>query len=336
MAYDKASELLQLAQDVASRRFGMSYADIDRYSTAPTDAGRRRNTQRLVRALERVFGPAVSTRINEQGEKLVQLEVSRLRDLIDLTASEMTALDRAIDVLNAANALPDAQALAALRTKVRLLAPGPKLRRLDVDYEALLHAGYVAIRQGPRPRVDPAVMEPVTEAILAVKRVSFDYRTGDSQQRRTVHPYGVVFGHRLYLVALIADASGNDPSTWRVDRMSNVTVENDQPATIPADFNLAVHARRAFGAFYRDEEYGDVEWRFSAAAAENAITYCFHPDQQVTREPDGAVTIRFKASGLLEMAWALYPWGRHVEVVRPQALRDMVEGWQRTDFPAVP
>ena len=52
--------------------------------------------------------------------------------------------------------------------------------------------------------------------------------------------------------------------------------------------------------------------------------------------PDGSVTIRFAASGHLEMAWALYPWGDKVEVIKPEALRLLVQGHQREDFPAVP
>lgn len=151
-----------------------------------------------------------------------------------------------------------------------------------------------------------------------------------------MHPYGVVFGHRLYLVALGTEAAGNNPSTWRVDRMSNAELHEDRPAIVPNGFDISAHARRSFGAFYREEEYGDVEWRFSPEVAENVLTYCFHPDQTLTLEGDGSVTVRFKASGLLEMAWALYPWGHHVEVLKPRALREMVEGWQRDDFQAVP
>lgn len=336
MSYEKAADLLEFAQEIAARRLGMAYTEIDERSTAPSFEGKRRNTQRLVRALERVFGSAVSTRVNDRNEKHVLLETGQLRDLIDLTAHEMTALDRAIDVLTAANALPDAQSLSELRRKIRLLAPRTKIRKLDVDYEALLHAGYVAVRQGPRPLITPEIMAPVTEAILAVKQLSFDYSIGDTIQRRTVHPYGVVFGHRLYLVALMVDMPVADPSIWRVDRMSNVTLHDDRPADVPDQFDISAYARRSFGAFHRAEEYGEVEWRFSPDVADSALTYRFHPDQTVTRETDGSITVRFKASGLLEMAWALYPWGDHVEVVKPQALREMVDGWQRNDFPAVP
>ena len=36
------------------------------------------------------------------------------------------------------------------------------------------------------------------------------------------------------------------------------------------------------------------------------------------------------------MAWHLYSWGDKVEVVEPKALRDLVKGHTRSDFPSTP
>jgi predicted DNA-binding transcriptional regulator YafY len=56
----------------------------------------------------------------------------------------------------------------------------------------------------------------------------------------------------------------------------------------------------------------------------------------MTDEPDGSLTLRFHASGLLEMAWHLYQWGDTVEVLAPQRLRDLVAEHRRPDFAALP
>jgi predicted DNA-binding transcriptional regulator YafY len=56
----------------------------------------------------------------------------------------------------------------------------------------------------------------------------------------------------------------------------------------------------------------------------------------MTVEEDGTLTIRFHASGWLEMAWHLYMWGDAVEVLAPTELREMVEGYRRGDFQALP
>jgi hypothetical protein len=46
--------------------------------------------------------------------------------------------------------------------------------------------------------------------------------------------------------------------------------------------------------------------------------------------------VRFSAAGHLEMAWHLYVWGSEVEVLAPERLRAMVDGYRRSDFPSLP
>lgn len=336
MAYEKAADLLDLALEISAHRFGMPYSQIDSRSAASSERDRRRNTQRMLKALERVFGDRLATRRNEEGEMCVFLESDRLRELLELRPDEMAALDRAIDMLAVSNDPVDADNLRELRTKIRLLAPARRRTRLEVDYAALLATRHVVARPGPSPRLDPQAMRPLTEALLAVKQVSFSYgRTADAITSRTVHPYGVIFGHRAYLVARSDSLADVRPAIWRIDRMSGVKVV-EKPAEVPSEFDITTFAKRSFGAFHSEEEFGEVEWRFSPKVAGNVLSFRFHPDQTMTVNDDGSVTVRFSASSHLEMAWALYPWGHHVEVVKPERLRKMVEGHQRRDFPGVP
>ena len=72
------------------------------------------------------------------------------------------------------------------------------------------------------------------------------------------------------------------------------------------------------------------------SAADRAAEWRFHPRQTTRRLEDGSLEVRFEAGGWLEMAWHLYQWGNSVEVVAPEALRRMVDGWQRGDFDALP
>ncbi len=110
----------------------------------------------------------------------------------------------------------------------------------------------------------------------------------------------------------------------------------EAPSTRPDDFDIGAYAKRSFGAFHRPEQFGDVEWRFNAKVADSVRGFRFHPDQQLAEEADGSVTVRFRASGHLEMVWALYPWGDNVEVIKPEPVRRMVSSHQRSDFPGVP
>jgi len=58
--------------------------------------------------------------------------------------------------------------------------------------------------------------------------------------------------------------------------------------------------------------------------------------QVLEPQNDGSLLVRFTAAGWLEMAWHLYQWGDKVEVIAPDGLRALVEGYQRPDFDALP
>ena len=60
-------------------------------------------------------------------------------------------------------------------------------------------------------------------------------------------------------------------------------------------FDLPAWMQRSFGVC--QEDIYDVVWRFTPAAAPDARTYLFHATQEMTDEPDGSLTVRFRAGG---------------------------------------
>jgi predicted DNA-binding transcriptional regulator YafY len=116
-----------------------------------------------------------------------------------------------------------------------------------------------------------------------------------------------------------------------MDRISSAKITGQSFARDP-DFDLDTFAVQAFGSYHSDAEYGRVVWRFAPSAAAVAREFEFHPTQQVTDEHDGGLRVEFMALGWIEMVWHLYQWGYQVEVIEPEALRAMVEGFQRGDL----
>jgi predicted DNA-binding transcriptional regulator YafY len=139
---------------------------------------------------------------------------------------------------------------------------------------------------------------------------------------------------RRYLVARDEDRDAA-LRHFRVDRISAARLLGSSFTRQPG-FDIAAHAARAFGSYQDEARYGEVVWRFSPAAAPTAREFVFHPDQRLEDQPDGALVVRFHASGWLEMAWHVYQWGDAVEVLAPEALRRLVEGHRRNDFEALP
>ena len=58
--------------------------------------------------------------------------------------------------------------------------------------------------------------------------------------------------------------------------------------------------------------------------ADDARRWRFHARQKLEELPDGGVIVRFRSSGMRELAWHLFTWQDKAEVVAPQALKDML------------
>lgn len=331
MSFAKAEQLLELATLVASRRTGYSLEDTEGHFGVS-----RRTAQRMMRALEFQF-PDIETFDGDDGRKRWRLGNGKLRDLITVTAEELAALELSVAELQRAGLLPEARAMQSLRDKVISLIPR-SITRLEPDCDALLEAqGFVA-RPGPKPRVDEKVHDALVEGIKACRLLSVRYKGNhdvDAKSRKLA-PLGFLSGKRRYLVAQdLADKAAPKIKTFRVDGIRSVRLL-DQYFTRPDDFDLQEFANSAFGVFQRDAEIGEVVWQFAPEAAEQALSYQFHPHQTEERQPDGSLIVRFRSAGYLEMAWYLYAWGDKVTVLAPKDLKKMVKGYQRSDFPALP
>jgi predicted DNA-binding transcriptional regulator YafY len=70
-------------------------------------------------------------------------------------------------------------------------------------------------------------------------------------------------------------------------------------------------------------------------AAPIARQFQFHQSQTHESCDDGSLIVRFYAGGLLEMAWHLMKWGKHVEVLEPPALRSLLPR-EMPEWPTLP
>ncbi len=325
MSFAKADQLLELAAFCAARRGGVTLDDVvERFGCV------RRTAQRMLHTLELQFNDT-RTHVDEDGRKRWSRPGAGLKDFLTLTSDELAALDQAQKALAREGDSPNEQHLARLKEKLLALVPKDRAVRLETDHDALLEAqGFVA-RPGPRPRGDAAVADVLAEAIKACRVVEIVYRGKPA----LVHPYGLLAGMRRYLVVRAASRPDGEMGLRRMDligaaRMTDAMFARDET------FDLAAYARRSFGVFQNEREFGAVEWRFAPEAAAAARDFVFHPGQSATEEADGALTVRFEAAGWLEMAWHLYMWGDKVEVVKPAELKDMVAKHRRSDWPGLP
>lgn len=330
MAFEKAKDLLRLADMAVAQPRGVSLGDVVTQFGCTV-----RTAQRMLRALEQAF-PGVEVLRDEQRRKSWVLRGEPAQRILmqGVREDELTALEMAIRRAEQDQAMSDAAELRALRDRLVGAMPRREARRIETDAEALLEAYGHASRPGPRVRVDPAILGTLTEALKAPYLIEITYSGGSRQGvPRVVQPYGLLLGTRHYLVG--REEGQAEMRHFRLDRITAAQLVRQSFARDP-DFVLRDHAARAFGSYHDAGEFAEIVWRFSPQAAAVARAFTFHPSQSMHEMPDGSLTVRFWASGYLEMAWHLYQWGDQVEVLAPDALRRMVVSHRRGDFPSLP
>lgn len=326
MSFEKARDILRLADMAMSRHMGVSLREIEEeFGVA------KRTAQRMTQAMHEIFGDNVTVDDSDPDRvRRWKVKSSGLAGLHLNGAEELEALEVALSRFDEPGDVRQRQALQALRDRLLAALPSAKARIAETDAEAALEAYGMAARPGPVARADRDVVEAIAGAIRGFNVMRIVY----AGEVRFVEPYGVLLGARRYLVAR-QPAKGNTLRHFRLDRIEDAEVTEDWFERDP-DFDLTTYAEAAFGSYHNPEQVGEVVWHFSEAAASRAENWQFHPKQFAKRLKDGRLEVRFRAGGWLEMAWHLYQWGDEVEVVAPEALRDLVHVARRSDFEALP
>ena len=324
MSFTKAQDLIRLAQMAAARRGGISLDEI-----CAEFAISHRTAQRMTEALVETFGNVDFYDGDDRKRRwrLVDPGLSRLQLRYE---TGVEALEIAARTAEDEGRLRHARALDDLRDG--MLARVPARARVEADAEAVLTAMGQVTRPGPRVAVAPDILDAIIEALRGPFRLRVRYN--EDVAPRVLEPHGVLLGHRTYLAAR-DPAQADEVRNFRIDLIREAETLNES-FLLKEGFTIANYAAQAFGVWQDPEQFGEVIWRFAADAADRAAGFRFHPRQVLEPQDNGSLIVRFHAAGWLEMAWHLYQWGDKVEVLAPQELREMVEGYRRSDFRGMP
>ena len=313
MRHEKAGKLLELARMLAASAEGMSLDQMaERLGVA------RRTVERMRDAVRDAF-PQMEE-VDDPPGKRFRIPAG-LDGLFQApTVDELAALSAAAEQFAKVGAGGRAAALRSLEQKVLSATRAAARHKIAPDLEALLQAEAIAVQAGPRPFEEEAVLSAVREAVKSLSTLRFRYEGGSTPGRvREVTPFGILFGRSNYLVAAEDEAVG--PRNWRLDRIHDIKVTGDWGPR-PEDFSLQAYADESFGIYQDDTE--DVVLAATPEGREDALRWRFHANQTVEEWPDGQVIVRFRASGMRELAWHLFTWGDKIRVVAPQTLQDML------------
>ena len=245
MAYERAGDIVRLALRLQGTWRGLTLDDIQRdFEVA------RRTAERLRNVVEDVFGPLELVDTGERRHHW-RLRTSTLRSLVSVSAEELAELTTAATALERSGLEERADMLRQLADKLRALLEADALTQIEPNLQALMVAEGLAMRPGPRPRLDDGLLALLRDAIKSGRVVAFDYlaRATGERNRRRVQPYGIIYGNRAFLVG--HTERGTDLRLWRLANVSGADITEEEFTRDPA-FDLQQFAKRSFGTFQEE------------------------------------------------------------------------------------
>ena len=312
MPYERVKDIVRLAARLQAAHGGLTLLDIqDDFAVSRSTAERMRG------AVSEVFGGLERV---DTGDAMHhwRLRSDAVRRLVAISPEELAEVESAASALARAGLEERAATLREFATKVRATLRTESLARIESELEALVQAEGLAMRAGPRPRLDTGLLSALREAVTTRRMVEFRYfaQATGLHSRQRVRPLGLLYGNRAFLVA--SSDWREEPRLWRLANVSELRISEETFERDP-EFDLERYAKRSFGTF--QEKPVGVVLRFDAAAARDASTFIFHPDQSTESNDDGSLTVRFEAGGIDEMCWHLFTWGESVTIEEPLRLR---------------
>ena len=159
MPYDRAADIVRLAIRLQGSWSGLTLDDIQRELEVS-----RRTAERLRDAVEDVFGPLELVDTGA-ARRHWRLRAPILRHAVSVSAEELAELDAAATALERTGLEERAVMLRRLDDKLRALLEAESLRGIEPDVQALTEAEGLAMRPGPRPRLDEGLLATLRDAI---------------------------------------------------------------------------------------------------------------------------------------------------------------------------
>lgn len=169
------------------------------------------------------------------------------------------------------------------------------------------------------------VLRTLQWALVKRKQVVGQYQSPyqDHPVQLKLHPYRLCLVNQAwYVIARPTDQAA--PKTYRAARFKSLRM-TDHQAAIPDNFDLRQYFGNAWGVYRGTQNYA-VAIRFDKKAAPLVTETNWHPTQQVERQKDGSTILRFTVDGLEEIVHWVIGWSDRAEVLKPQELRDRVQG----------
>lgn len=301
--YSRISDILDLITLMQSRVLGITLTDIVEELHVS-----RRTAERLRDAIIDIL-PQINEIETVGKEKHWGFTSGYMNEIINFTPEEIAILEGIKDGIT-----PDfkKKTLESVVTKLKAFSR-KQITKVDDAIELIMKSEGTAVTQKPSYKIDVNVIDAIRQGIKENRKVRGKYNGKD----KLLAPYGIIYGSNVYLIGIEGDWT--NPYVYSLHKLSDIKLTNE--TFDKGDFDIREYANTSFGVYHN--EVMKVELLFSPEVAGDVLNFSFHPTQKVKQNEDGSVTVKFKASGELEILWHIFKWGDSVKIIAPTKLKKM-------------
>lgn len=304
--YSRISDILDILIMMNEKSLGVTLADIQKKANVS-----RRTAERLRDSMIASL-PIVEIETFEK-EKHWGFKRSYLTEIISFSPDEIASLE------TIKQSLKNDSRKDTLESVIAKLKALSKKQNASIEdrIELLLKSEGSAISQNPNHKIDVKVLDTIREAINSKREIEAQY----NGKKKLLAPYGIVYGSNVYLIGV--EDNKKDPYVYLLHKFKDLRLS--VKSFDKGDFDIKEFVNRSFGVY--QNEIMKVELLFNNNVKEDVLNFNFHPTQKIKENTDGTVTVKFKASGPLEIIWHLFKWGDSVKIVSPKSLKKEYIDW---------
>ena len=236
---------------------------------------------------------------------------------IDISEGELLALSIARKALDHYKGTPFEKPLANALNKLSASLPDTITANLSELSET------ISFKHGQLSNLDESTLRQAIKAALEKRVLKFQYKKPGSSgaEQRIANPYHVTnYLGKWYLIAW--DHAREAMRTFLLARASQLELQPEN-FDLPADFSADDYLWSSFGIWSKSGDY-EVAIRIRHSLVDYVSENIWHPTQTIETQSDGCLTLRFKLGSLEEIAQWILSWGKQVEALEPQELRNLV------------
>ena len=306
---NKTEQIIELAMMFQNSYCGLCIDDIQEHFECS-----RRSAERMKALLFELFPDKVEEVPTNDKKKRWRFVKGTMNFLISFSAMELGSLMFLREMTNDESRK---KVIDELIEKIKALTPIKKFQSIQTDIEAIMESEGFAVRQYSRPLVNSKTMEDLRNAMIAYKKVQFDYPTDKGNRRITLNPYGLIVSDKHYLVGY--NEYVKDLRLYKVDKIANLEIL-DEYYLKDEKFSLTEYCKNSFSIY--QEEPLKITLEFDKSIAEDVLNYHFHPTQKMKQLNNGNVQVKFTCGGKYAICHELFKWSCNVKIKKPAELRE--------------